>query len=340
MSDRGPNWVDYANLGANIVQAGQLAGVRDRLSELARIETNRERRIQLENELRQFIFEIEEGIERLTGYLQEAPLGVYITAHILENIFDEVGVEPATFQQFTDKDRVKQVRAANSLITENAANELSEKEVEKVRFHLKLSDRFSDLDLLISHLKASQKLPDMKKKLEKLSDEKNRGVKYWVLLIIGGFLVPLFALDYLGPNVLCWIGLIEVIGFAGLLYSSSSEEYRKVKNEGEELRKKILSSEKLHVLYEVFGEGLTISQYEEIEKETRDYIGQATEKDKDGNSLPKSLFELTFPPQIFEPEKSLDKVVHTRENWLCPKCGGGNPGNRTTCLGCNTERRW
>ena len=346
MSDRRSTWVDYANLGANIIQVGQLSGVRQRLNELARIETDREERIQLENELRQFIFEIEGGIEHLTEYLQKAPLGVYITIFLLEELFDEVGVEPATFQQFADKDRVKKVRSASSSIMEEAANELSGEEVKEVSFRLKLFARFSDIDLLVSHLKASQELPEIEKRWKELSAEtyKNRYPFVWaliigILLLAGSCISSANGFMHLSSaNGLLFFGgeVAVILGIIGLL--ATGARLGELTQEKEKLRKKILSSEKLQELYEVFGEDLTISQYERIEEETRAYVTQATEMDKDGNSLPKSLFELTFPPQMFEQENSLETAEDIGEKWKCPNCGGGNPGNRTTCLGCNTER--
>lgn len=338
MSDRGSTWVDYANLGANILQVGQLSGVRQRLNELARIETDRERRIQLENELRQFIFEIEEGIERLAEYIQKAPLGVYLTVFFLEKLFDEVGVEPATFQQFADKDRVKQVRSTSSSIKEEVAERLSEEEIGEVHFRLKLFAHFPFLDFLISHLKASRELPEAEEKWKELAAEKHKG-RYsfgWVLVI--GLLLLAGTCSSSDLSVFqCLGGMAVLVGLIGILIVQP-EGLRELKQEKEKLQKRILLPEKLQELYEVFGEDLTISQYEEIEEETKAYVSQVTEKDKDGNSLPKSLFELTFPSEIFTQEESLKKAERIGNKWKCPNCGGINRGNRTTCLVCDTER--
>lgn len=59
---REPSWVDYGNLAANLIQVGQLSAVQSRLKQLAQIEATREERTRLINELRQIVFETEDGL--------------------------------------------------------------------------------------------------------------------------------------------------------------------------------------------------------------------------------------------------------------------------------------
>jgi len=104
-NQREPTWVDFNNLALNVVQVGQLSSLHRRLNELAQIEAYREERIEIENELRQFIFEIEEILDEIFSFVDIAPSGVYFLASVLQKLFMDVGIDPATFQEFVDKDR-------------------------------------------------------------------------------------------------------------------------------------------------------------------------------------------------------------------------------------------
>lgn len=170
MSERKPTWVDYANLGANIVQVGQLSRLSGMFGKLMEIEVAREKRTQLENELRQFIFEVEHGVKALVEYIEIAPLGLYFTVSTLDRLLDDIGIQPATFQHFVDKDRARHLREAVRALAQEAKQELDSQDVDNANFHIKIVPRLGDLEELIAHQQASEELEKTQEKWERLTN--------------------------------------------------------------------------------------------------------------------------------------------------------------------------
>jgi hypothetical protein len=355
MSENKPTWVDYASLGANIVQIGQLSGVRRRLESLAQIEAAREERARLENDLRQFVFESEERLENISKYQQKAPAGVYVAVSILETAFNEIGIVPATFQQFVDKDRVKHVRSILEALRADAAHSMAEEELRQTDRMLGLVSQMSELEELIAHYETKEKLAETDKKLSENQDElnklsKGKGSPYLPWFLMGAVgLVLLFIIggnsSSIGYSISCLMMVVAILG--GVVVAVRPSELKDLRRERTKLQQlrtrlqqQILPASKLDMLYGIFGEKSTVDAYISMRDNCLADISRVTENDREGKPLPESILDMVFPARLLEQEQVEQKEEMPGDSWRCPNCGGINSGNRTSCLGCNTPRKW
>jgi len=113
-------WVDYTNLGLNVIQTAQLEAVRSQLACLQQLELDERAKAKVIENLRQWVFEIEGALNDLLKVADqvdkanpdEAKRGwraVYMNCYVLKDCFEKTGVNPATFPEFNDKDRVRKV---------------------------------------------------------------------------------------------------------------------------------------------------------------------------------------------------------------------------------------
>ena len=127
-----PNLLDYASAAANVQQTVQLRDVQQILAQIQASETSRQLRDELENELKQFIFEQEERLELLSQYFDRAPSAVLMVVESIENVCDDLGITPAIFREFIDKDRAKKMRAMIAEVKEASIQRLTSAELSQV----------------------------------------------------------------------------------------------------------------------------------------------------------------------------------------------------------------
>jgi hypothetical protein len=106
---REPNWVDFGNLALNTVQVAQLAQLNSELGQLRAAALDRQRREALENRLRQFAFEQEQQLEHFLTQIGTSPLPACVGMGVIRHNLRLAGIEPARFEQFSDKDRIAKV---------------------------------------------------------------------------------------------------------------------------------------------------------------------------------------------------------------------------------------
>ncbi|MBU0572447.1 hypothetical protein KKH23_03850 [Patescibacteria group bacterium] len=291
MSNRGSDWVGYANLGANIVQAGQLSRVQRNLEGLALIEIAREERVRLENELRQYIFETEEGLKRLRKYIDKAPLGVFTVTSQLDSFFREIRLEPEAFQQFVDKDRVQSLFRSVEEIFEETSKFLDQNVMEEVRSKVELVQK------LLGYLKILPKLTETTNEDKKL--EKKRAFVITMLLGVAIFTLIAFGFDTPG-NCIC--GGSGVVYLAILMFALAKGPYGDKKRgvrikQLEELQKQVslLAKE----INSIAGKELTEKkEYEQVLDEAQTRLKMLTQEDKDGEQFVESLSTILFQPQF------------------------------------------
>mgnify|MGYP003379250495 CR=1 FL=1 len=108
----GNSWVDYANLGLNAANAAMnveqlrsLSAANAQLAELGQIEADRERRRQIENKLRQFVFDQEIKLRDLVEAAGATAAAKWFGAPLIKQELDGIPVSASSFQEFVDKDR-------------------------------------------------------------------------------------------------------------------------------------------------------------------------------------------------------------------------------------------
>lgn len=323
---REPSWVDYGNLAANLVQVGQLSAVQKRLRQVAEIEAAREERTRLINELRQIVFESEEGLTQVEKYITTAPAGVFIAVSILKTAFDEMGVIPQTFEEFTDKDRVKRVREIIQNRIEESSQRLSAEQLSEAQRTIAFIPKLADLDLLIGAIDAKNELAKTDLEWKNLEEQRKNSLQPWnTLMVISliwcgiSYAITQTSLNLnlpekyspavavaIGLTLLCLMFGIPVIGMIISFFKISRvstkrlDELKKLRTP---LQKLLLSPEKYKALVIEFGEK-TIEEYKSIKSNVLEYMERVTKKDENGKDLPASLLSVTIPVSILEQGKA------------------------------------
>lgn len=328
MGSRDASWVDYGNLGANIVQVALLVAANRRVSQMATIQTQiatvqaqQAERARLETELRQFIFELEEGIDRLSCCMSMAPLGVLTTIYFIERVLNDGGIQPVAFDQFGDKDRIKALRKRLAELRESSGKSLTQGEVEEAKRIMRLASGREDLNKLITALDAQERLKETEGPWRKLEKKKKEMVAGWGLLLVLSFLVGIASMcgffialsiasssnnSSLAVVILpLYAGSLSLVGFViGVVKTTSSPKgYAEMNLMRTSLRSKFLPQQVYDNIYAFFGKDLGIEAYQRIEDEIANFFSRALENDKDGKALPASLLHVALPPRLFKAVK-------------------------------------
>jgi hypothetical protein len=124
------DWVDYANVAANVVQTTQLHGLNSKMRELAELELLKESREQhetavakCENLLRDAVFVYSEQLRDLEEFSNRNSVVAYIRANHLKRLYANIPQFKASgFRKFEDKERLANVqRSCDRLIGVSAA---------------------------------------------------------------------------------------------------------------------------------------------------------------------------------------------------------------------------
>jgi hypothetical protein len=283
---------------------------------MAQVQAQQAERERLEDELRQFVFELEGGLDRLQEYKIRAPLGVATVTGTVDALLDGVGVQPSTFQQFVDKDRVKALRQRLSAMREEELASLSQSEQEQLGRIIPVSAHREDLQNLIVALKAKEELGKTEEQWNRLQTEKKEMLGSWNgVLVVSAVLGAMFfcagasmtsssssIVGEGGGAVLCLSGIAGIAFLFALLkiISTAPEGYKMLEQARAALRSKLLKHEKYLEITKIFGEGIPIEEYEKKAAEIADYMSRALEHDKDGNPLPESLIRVALPARLLQ----------------------------------------
>ena len=102
-------WIDYANLGSNIVQNLQLCHVNQTLAEQSRLDQMERWDNEREDRLRETVFQLDNHIEGLLRHLQAHPCPALALALEIKGIIENQNIKTGSFRAYEDKDRLKKV---------------------------------------------------------------------------------------------------------------------------------------------------------------------------------------------------------------------------------------
>lgn len=128
---RNRDWVDYANVAANVVQTAQLDGVNSKMRQLSELGLRKEYREQqeaavakCEDILRDAVFFYTEQLRDLEEIASQNPVAAYIRASHLKRTYAKMPKFKASgFRKFEDKERLARVqRNFDRLISASAQN--------------------------------------------------------------------------------------------------------------------------------------------------------------------------------------------------------------------------
>lgn len=278
-------WMDYANLGLNVAnvalnsaQLQSLGEINSQLAQLSQLEADRERRRQLENTLRQFVFEEETKLSGLVSASGVTPTKRWFTAMIIQQNLDSVSVSASSFQEFVDKDRVTSFRLRLVQVIEESQQHLTGGELSSLQQVLQILNERSALTEYITAVQAQEYLEYTRGQWEQYRQFEGQSTLGCILLIpltvilygAGSFLAILSASlfdespEWLSIVVMLALMLILPTAVAVYVYFKVYKWYRpKTKGLNEMIEKrnaaktKIPPAERLQVLGQIFGANVT-----------------------------------------------------------------------------------
>ena len=126
--------LDYLNVGSHLLQNLQLSSLHDTVALLTGAEAQKLRTEQVENGIREFVFESIQIVKKLRkDRLVSAPTGTLLTALNLDNIIRSNQITITRVRSFEDKERVQQLLDETSSLIKDAEGRMDVKTRDSVR---------------------------------------------------------------------------------------------------------------------------------------------------------------------------------------------------------------
>lgn len=303
MSDeRKATGVDYFQLGVSIASSINLGKIR-------RLQEEEIQKNALESEIRQFIFEIEGGLDKLIKetYLRSNSLGSAVAITMIQWMLKEIKFGPSMFEQFVDKDRTKNFLERLDLTRQICFNDLDQSEKESVEKYAYLSYKGVSLPKLIKHLKATEELKKTHQQWDKLSGPANSWAALaWISIVAGFIMFFVAAYDYdrgLWP-VGWWLAIaaMVVVFIWSLVRHSKATKiagYHTLRQERQRIEADTIQSYELDEIYKDIPKGLSLEEYEKMLVEINKFYDSLFH-DTNGDKYQESLLFVVFPKKFVE----------------------------------------
>jgi hypothetical protein len=153
---RKPNWTDYTNLVLNAAQTAQLAKVGRELENLRKNDAEQLglQAIQIkvgevENARRQVIFQMEQVLRDSQELFNSSPIEGFLAFSLIRQAVVDGEIGPDWFQQFVDKDRVRDFLNGVKVTFDSACSRLSPDQLAQAKTVQQLQGEIKELDELI-----------------------------------------------------------------------------------------------------------------------------------------------------------------------------------------------
>ena len=233
-----------------------------------------------------------------------------------------MGIVPQTFEEFVDKDRVKNVRRLIDEEIAHVSRILTHEQISEAKDILGLVPKFDKLESLIRAQEAKENLAKTENEWKYLDEQRQKKAKPWNTLLIwslvalfgGAFVISIAAgsianslgINSIGGLLCCWMG-ISFTGIAIAIDGSNravNQRLRDLNKERSLLAKDLLPPPKMQELYREFGEKAS-QDYSALRNKVMEYIKNVTEKDTEGANLPEPLLQLLIPSKILKSENAV-----------------------------------
>lgn len=185
----GNSWVDYANLGMNAANAAMnaeqirsLSEANSQLTQLSQIEADRERRRQIENKLRQFVFDQEIKLKDLVETSGASPAAKWFGATLIKRELDSVPVAASSFQEFIDKDRVAAFQRRLIQTIQENQRQLTANQLSELQMALRILNEREALNEYIAAVQAQEYLDQTQAEWENLKNNEKTSFNRRVML--------------------------------------------------------------------------------------------------------------------------------------------------------------
>jgi hypothetical protein len=131
------DWIDYANLASNVAQNLQLSRANQTLAGLERVTVERAVREQEQRDqdrrldrLREHVSQIADDVASLQEHLRENPCAALALGLQIKSLLEKHNVTTASFRQWEDKDRLKDVQKGLESVCEQSTALLTDPQKE------------------------------------------------------------------------------------------------------------------------------------------------------------------------------------------------------------------
>ncbi|HRJ16784.1 MAG TPA: hypothetical protein PLI34_17425 [Saprospiraceae bacterium] len=286
----GNSWVDYANLGMNAANAAMnaeqlrsLSEANSQLAQLSQIEADRERRRQIENKLRQFVFDQEIKLKDLVETSGATSAAKWFGATLIKQELDSVPVSASSFQEFVDKDRVAAFQRQIIQTIQDNQRQLTANQLSELQWAIRILNERQALSEYIAAVQAQEYLDQTKTKWEEMEKIADRpaGCLWLVILAFVGLsvfvlIVPkvisyddmgfLYGLSLYGRSLyemgfLIWVAMLPVTLVFYAIYRSVTAPKVKglveLRMQRDAATNKVPRKQRLQELRQLFGANVT-----------------------------------------------------------------------------------
>jgi hypothetical protein len=274
------SWVDYANLGLNAANAAMnveqlrsLSAANAQLAELSQIEADRERRRQIENKLRQFVFDQEIKLKDLVEAAGATTAAKWFGATLIKQELDGIPVAASSFQEFVDKDRVATFQRRLIQTIQENQRQLTASQSSELQMALRILNERQALSEYIAAVQAQEYLDqtqaewEKREKIEKTSENQRvlLGCAVPVLLVIGGFPVAAVIAGMFNEDIAnsFWgisfaiAVLLPLVAFLMSFRGVKTRELKELGNRRDAATNKVPSERRMQELRQLFGMNAT-----------------------------------------------------------------------------------
>lgn len=178
--------LDLVGFAVDMHQSAQIHNARQSLQRIEAGAMQEAARKQVLEVLRNFVFTIGQNLRALEQYTESLPQPAYIAAKTLLWNFQDAGITPEIFPEFTDKEYVQQVREKLHTIVQTSHNRLENMQLQQADLCVKFLIEMPTLEQAVGSHIARKQLLTTETEWRKLSNRR-------ALYIICGVLALLFA---------------------------------------------------------------------------------------------------------------------------------------------------
>jgi len=210
-------WLDLLDVGIGAAQFYQIRKAREQLSRTEAGAAAEAMRTETLEVLRNFVFECAQDLKALESHVASSPQAVYVVARAFEQRFQEIGITPAIFPEFADKEYVQQVQTKTQAAIQESHNRLSADQIQQAGACFDAIMQMPLLNQAIEATQAVEQLQATKAEWEALDKKARRASSRKGLGILG--LGGTFLL--LAP-IACFVAMFlgqanDVLGLLGML---------------------------------------------------------------------------------------------------------------------------
>jgi hypothetical protein len=182
-------WLDVVNVALNVAQVTELSRSRAQMEQMAQGAAYTAARGQILDGLRNYVFQVTQDSKALEAQLAIAPQQVFMVARILLQRFQDIGIRPDIFPEFTDKEYVQQAVTRLQGIAQQTSNSLSPDQVSRAEAGMNFILQMPLLDAAIASKSAFEQIQGTEAEWRQLDAQagRNKGRKtIGLLLMLGG----------------------------------------------------------------------------------------------------------------------------------------------------------